>query len=213
LEEQNERLKVQNLKCTAQLQVLKSCADRTKHWQNSLLFSHSVAHGREVFDIEGALPSTMMDRTSDDSGLTSDDTWERKTDLMTQSASALYKCASLRHAKKPGKPARIRSNSLGREGGDEENSSTTDSSPWEEKPKPIPTPRKSKASASPAAHPVVITETFHELRTVVLRRKDTSSRKFHNSNILKTFNDRSYAKRRFDIPRKMRFHIGYNIRD
>uniref|UniRef100_F1KT42 Pleckstriny domain-containing family H member 1 n=1 Tax=Ascaris suum TaxID=6253 RepID=F1KT42_ASCSU len=146
LEEQNERLRVQNLKCTAQLQVLKSCADRTKHWQNSLLFSHSVT---------GALPSTMMDRTSDDSGLTSDDTWERKTDLMTQSASALYKCASIKHAKKPGKPVRVRGNSLSHEGRDEENSSTTDSSPWEEKPKPIPTPRKTKANAIPPSHTVI----------------------------------------------------------
>ncbi|VDO07344.1 unnamed protein product [Brugia timori] len=42
LEEQNERLRLQNLKCTAQLQVLKSCADRAKHWQTSALFSNSV---------------------------------------------------------------------------------------------------------------------------------------------------------------------------
>lgn len=42
LEEQNERLRLQNLKCTAQLQVLKSCADRAKHWQTSVLFSNSV---------------------------------------------------------------------------------------------------------------------------------------------------------------------------
>ena len=44
----------------------------------------------------------MLDRTSDDSGLTSDDTWERKTDLMTQSASVVYKDDSLKHLKKPG---------------------------------------------------------------------------------------------------------------
>lgn len=46
----------------------------------------------------------MMDRTSDDSGLTSDDTWEKRIDqmVMTQSASALGKDDSLRHHKKPG---------------------------------------------------------------------------------------------------------------
>ncbi|VDK17822.1 unnamed protein product [Anisakis simplex] len=104
----------------------------------------------------GALPTTMMDRTSDDSGLTSDDTWERKTDLMTQSASALYKCCSLRHVvKKPGKPVRVRGNSMSHEDGDEANSSTTDSSPWEEKSKPIPTPRKTKTNVVGIAHNVI----------------------------------------------------------
>lgn len=42
LEQQNERLRAQNLKCIAQLQVLKSCADRTKRWQNSIALSQSV---------------------------------------------------------------------------------------------------------------------------------------------------------------------------
>lgn len=70
----------------------------------SRVLFNEVKYCGMMCDVQGALPSTMMDRTSDDSGLTSDDTWERKTDLMTQSASALYKCASIRHAKKPGKP-------------------------------------------------------------------------------------------------------------
>lgn len=43
----------------------------------------------------------MVDRISDDSGLTSDDTWEKKADLMTKSASELHKSASLRYPKKP----------------------------------------------------------------------------------------------------------------
>uniref|UniRef100_A0A7I4KCE0 Bm2554, isoform c n=1 Tax=Brugia malayi TaxID=6279 RepID=A0A7I4KCE0_BRUMA len=125
LEEQNERLRLQNLKCTAQLQVLKSCADRAKHWQTSALFSNSVT---------GALSLAMMDRTSDDSGLTSDDTWEKKIDhmMMAQSASDLV---------------RMHSSSQGRgEKQSDGTSSTTDSSPREEKLKPIPTPRKTKPS-------------------------------------------------------------------
>ncbi|MFH4975569.1 hypothetical protein AB6A40_002278 [Gnathostoma spinigerum] len=50
LEEQNERLRVQNLRCAAQLKVLKSCADRSKHWQQSLLFSHSVTDRQLYFE-------------------------------------------------------------------------------------------------------------------------------------------------------------------
>uniref|UniRef100_A0A8R1XZ77 PH domain-containing protein n=1 Tax=Onchocerca volvulus TaxID=6282 RepID=A0A8R1XZ77_ONCVO len=140
LEEQNERLRLQNLKCTAQLQVLKSCADRAKHWQTSVLFSNSVT---------GAVTLTTMDRTSDDSGLTSDDTWEKKIDqmMMTQSASVLDKSNSSRH---PKKPVRTHSSSQGRgEKQNDETSSTTDSSPREEKLKPIPTPRKTKFSRPP----------------------------------------------------------------
>uniref|UniRef100_A0A914XJ84 Uncharacterized protein n=1 Tax=Plectus sambesii TaxID=2011161 RepID=A0A914XJ84_9BILA len=70
LEAQNEQLRKQNVTCTAQLQVLKSCAERTKSWRNSLLLSRSVT---------GALPVDRRDvdmdcnRTSEDSGLTSGD--------------------------------------------------------------------------------------------------------------------------------------------
>uniref|UniRef100_A0A0N4V7F6 Unconventional myosin-XVIIIa n=1 Tax=Enterobius vermicularis TaxID=51028 RepID=A0A0N4V7F6_ENTVE len=146
LETQNERLRAQNLRCTAQLEVLKNCADRTKHWRNSALFSQSVIVSLKhlfcrVFKTRGTLQSMMLDRTSDDSGLTSDDTWERKTDLMTQSASVVYKDDSLKHLKKP---VRLRSSSRSHQGAEEETSSTTDSSPWEEKLKPVPTPRKTK---------------------------------------------------------------------
>ncbi|KAM3717124.1 Pleckstrin [Dirofilaria immitis] len=125
LEKQNERLRLQNLNCTAQLQVLKSCADRAKHWQTSALFSSSVT---------GSLSLLMMDRASDDSGLTSDDTWEKKIDqiMMTQSASAIVRMHTLSQGKGE-KPS-------------DETSSTTDSSPHEEKVKPIPTPRKTKPS-------------------------------------------------------------------
>ncbi|KAM3717125.1 Pleckstrin [Dirofilaria immitis] len=137
LEKQNERLRLQNLNCTAQLQVLKSCADRAKHWQTSALFSSSVT---------GSLSLLMMDRASDDSGLTSDDTWEKKIDqiMMTQSASAIGKSNSPRH---PKKPVRMHTLSQGKgEKPSDETSSTTDSSPHEEKVKPIPTPRKTKPS-------------------------------------------------------------------
>ena len=46
LDAQNEQLRKQNVKCTAQLQVLKSCAERTKSWRNSLLLSRSVTVSR-----------------------------------------------------------------------------------------------------------------------------------------------------------------------
>uniref|UniRef100_A0A0N5AEF2 PH domain-containing protein n=1 Tax=Syphacia muris TaxID=451379 RepID=A0A0N5AEF2_9BILA len=95
----------------------------------------------------------MLDRTSDDSGLTSDDTWERKTDLMTQSASAVFKSTSPKH---PKKPARLRNSSQCRHGADEETSSTTDSSPWEEKLRPVPTPRKSKQSSGANTTPALM---------------------------------------------------------
>ncbi|VDN06753.1 unnamed protein product [Thelazia callipaeda] len=147
LENQNERLRLQNLRCTAQLQVLKSCAARTKHWHMSPLFSNSVT---------GSLPSNTMDRTSDDSGLTSDDTWEKKLDqmtMMTQSASASTKTTtSPRHLKKP-----FRTLSSPHAHGEKQNdeaSSTTDSSPFEEKLKPIPTPRKTK-SAGPSNQTII----------------------------------------------------------
>lgn len=67
-----------------------------------------------------------------------------------KAATQLLKIISRRNVS-----VRVQGNSLSREGGDEENSSTTDSSPWEEKPKPIPTPRKSKANAIVASHTVV----------------------------------------------------------
>ncbi|KAK0411757.1 hypothetical protein QR680_005825 [Steinernema hermaphroditum] len=153
LEEQNERLRAQNLKCTSQLKALTSCADKNRHWRKSQLFSHSVT---------GALPTTLadlmdtvVDRTSDDSGLTSDDTTAsseaqkrlqllQKADsaaamaLMTKSSSAAI--GSPRSARK--QAVRMRSDATTNSG--ETQSSTTDSSPWEEKPKPIPTPRRTK---------------------------------------------------------------------
>uniref|UniRef100_A0A7E4V0J9 CID domain-containing protein n=1 Tax=Panagrellus redivivus TaxID=6233 RepID=A0A7E4V0J9_PANRE len=66
LEHQNQRLRDQNRRCHDQLKALTTVAENNRHWRKSLLLSQSVT---------GALP-VMLDhnRTSDDSGLTSDET-------------------------------------------------------------------------------------------------------------------------------------------
>ncbi|TKR87105.1 hypothetical protein L596_011564 [Steinernema carpocapsae] len=48
LEEQNERLRAQNLKCSTQLKALTSCADKNRHWRKSNLFSHSISVSRST---------------------------------------------------------------------------------------------------------------------------------------------------------------------
>ncbi|KAI6213282.1 hypothetical protein M3Y94_00132100 [Aphelenchoides besseyi] len=70
LEDQKHRLNQQNLRCAEELQALTSFAENTRQWRRSTLFSHSVS---------GTLPwmETPTSRTSEDSGLTSDDTGDR----------------------------------------------------------------------------------------------------------------------------------------
>ncbi|ETN87087.1 PH domain protein [Necator americanus] len=122
LEDQNERLRLQNLRCTTQLQMLRSFTEKSKQLKAEMAMSRSIT---------GTLP-VMRDtenRTSDDSGLTSDDTSERR--LLGTSAIEST-------PRQQRKPVRLRKESS--EG--DKGSSTSDSSPWEEKAKPIPVPRK-----------------------------------------------------------------------
>lgn len=122
LEDQNERLRLQNLRCTTQLQMLRSFTEKSKQLKAEMAMSRSIT---------GTLP-VMRDnenRTSDDSGLTSDDTSERRH---------LGACTIDSTPRQQRKPVRLRKDSVEMEKG----SSTSDSSPWEEKAKPIPVPRK-----------------------------------------------------------------------
>ncbi|WKY09264.1 hypothetical protein Q1695_001990 [Nippostrongylus brasiliensis] len=122
LEDQNERLRLQNLRCTTQLQMLRSFTEKSKQLKAEMAMSRSIT---------GTLP-VMRDtenRTSDDSGLTSDDTSERRQ------LGAIAVDSTPRQQRKP---VRLRKDSTELEKG----SSTSDSSPWEEKAKPIPVPRK-----------------------------------------------------------------------
>uniref|UniRef100_A0A7I5ECQ7 PH domain-containing protein n=1 Tax=Haemonchus contortus TaxID=6289 RepID=A0A7I5ECQ7_HAECO len=123
LEDQNERLRLQNLRCTTQLQMLRSFTEKSKQLKAEMAMSRSIT---------GTLP-VMRDtenRTSDDSGLTSDDTSERR-----QLGASVIETSTPRQQRKP---VRLRKDSVELEKG----SSTSDSSPWEEKAKPIPVPRK-----------------------------------------------------------------------
>ncbi|KAI6190189.1 hypothetical protein M3Y97_00089700 [Aphelenchoides bicaudatus] len=71
LHAQNERLREQRNRCKNELETLTSFAENTKQWRNSTLFSQSIS---------GVLPMVeLKSRTSDDSGLTSDDTSGDKT--------------------------------------------------------------------------------------------------------------------------------------
>lgn len=102
--------------------MLRSFTEKSKQLKAEMAMSRSIT---------GTL-SVMRDtenRTSDDSGLTSDDTSERRhLDTATIESSP----------RQPRKPVRLRTESTELEKG----SSTSDSSPWEEKAKPIPVPRK-----------------------------------------------------------------------
>ncbi|KAK6034435.1 hypothetical protein COOONC_28060 [Cooperia oncophora] len=121
--------------------MLRSFTEKSKQLKAEMAMSRSIT---------GTLP-VMRDtenRTSDDSGLTSDDTSERR-----QLGDSVIEIATPRQQRKPGQKtyldvyirgARIRSHvRLRKESIEmEKGSSTSDSSPWEEKAKPIPVPRK-----------------------------------------------------------------------
>ncbi|CAI4223269.1 unnamed protein product [Auanema sp. JU1783] len=131
LEDQNERLRLQNLRCTTQLQMLRSYSEKSRQLKEDMM-SRSIT---------GTLP-VMPDsenRTSDDSGLTSDDTSDRRQ--MSTSMAGDMTPRSTR------KPIRLRKESTSAENADK-GSSTSDSSPWEERAKPIPTPRKTASNCN-----------------------------------------------------------------
>ncbi|CAD5223660.1 unnamed protein product [Bursaphelenchus okinawaensis] len=161
LEAQNERLRQQNQRCANELKALASYAEKTKQWRQSTLFSQSVS---------GTLPTWMESqaRTSDDSGLTSDDTLgdrhilqhpnlhivsESFRTLMTQSTSAISSSGAKRSPRKSlGKTLDSSGTStLTMTQGIQSSinsqyhqSSSTESSPSSEHPEPVPQPRKQR---------------------------------------------------------------------
>ncbi|CAD5232293.1 unnamed protein product [Bursaphelenchus xylophilus] len=157
LEAQNERLRQQNLRCANELKALASYAENTKQWRQSTLFSQSFS---------GTLPTWMEShsRTSDDSGLTSDDTsGDRqihqflnqpdvlRPTLMTQSTSAIVP-VKRSPRKNPSKTSDSSATStLTMTQGIQNSmnsqfhqSSSTESSPSSEHPEPVAQPRKAR---------------------------------------------------------------------
>ncbi|GMR59022.1 hypothetical protein PMAYCL1PPCAC_29217, partial [Pristionchus mayeri] len=128
LEQQNERLKEQNLRCTTQLQMLKSFTERTKQWRNeekqgmsSTLMSRSVT---------GTIMRNVDARTSDDSGLTSDDQMKRNSrtnEEMTRSTMETRRISTSSTPRAPRKGVRMRPQL------NDEEKDSSDNSPFEEK--------------------------------------------------------------------------------
>ncbi|MCP9264746.1 Pleckstrin-likey domain-containing family H member 1 [Dirofilaria immitis] len=140
LEKQNERLRLQNLNCTAQLQVLKSCADRAKHWQTSALFSSSVTTENEISSFE------IKTLETDDNGF-GRILMNVGISMYARNIGVLGSLSLLMMDRASDDSVRMHTLSQGKgEKPSDETSSTTDSSPHEEKVKPIPTPRKTKPS-------------------------------------------------------------------
>uniref|UniRef100_A0A8R1HYD3 Uncharacterized protein n=1 Tax=Caenorhabditis japonica TaxID=281687 RepID=A0A8R1HYD3_CAEJA len=117
LENQNERLRAQNLRCTTQLQMLRSFTEKSRKIKADMEMSRSIT---------GTLPVLRDDnRVSDDSGLTSDDA-DRK-----QMSTSISECTP-RVQRKTNRTI-IKNTSQG--------SSTSESSPCEEE-RPMPLPRR-----------------------------------------------------------------------
>ncbi|KAI6225488.1 Pleckstrin-like proteiny domain-containing family H member 1 [Aphelenchoides fujianensis] len=163
LQSQDQRLREQSSRCTEELRALTSLAESTRQWRRSALFSQSVS---------GTLPTWMdtpQSRTSEDSGLTSDDTNGSRAApaiemvaecpppplprpaLMSQSTSALSGSVFKRPPRRPnGTPPTGDSLAASTLTNHSTNaataaSSSAESSPsWEERPssKPVPQPRR-----------------------------------------------------------------------
>uniref|UniRef100_A0A0K0FTL4 MAX-1A (projected from Caenorhabditis elegans ortholog max-1) n=1 Tax=Strongyloides venezuelensis TaxID=75913 RepID=A0A0K0FTL4_STRVS len=159
LEDQNERLKAQNLKCTNQLKALSSLAEKQKYWKSNNLnqnfFSQScigmlpTSLSKTNFDLTSITNQQTTSgivggdcyRTSDDSGLTSDSSGAVICTIMTRSTAPVINCTNT--TKSPRTKKRDVRNNYRNERKDDVMSSATDSSPYDEEAKPIPTPRRS----------------------------------------------------------------------
>ncbi|CAB3397185.1 unnamed protein product [Caenorhabditis bovis] len=120
LEEQNERLRAQNLRCTTQLQMLRSFTEKSRQIRADMEMSRSIT---------GTLPVLRDEnRTSDDSGLTSDDADRR------QMSASISECTPRVQRKGAARACAAKNGSHG--------SSTSESSPCEEDGKPMPLPRR-----------------------------------------------------------------------
>ncbi|EFP11081.1 CRE-MAX-1 protein [Caenorhabditis remanei] len=118
LEDQNERLRAQNLRCTTQLQMLRSFTEKSRKIKAEMEMSRSIT---------GTLPVLRDEnRTSDDSGLTSDDT-DRK-----QMSVSISECTP--RVQRKANRTMLKNTSQG--------SSTSESSPCEDEAKPMPLPRR-----------------------------------------------------------------------
>ncbi|CAD6198043.1 unnamed protein product [Caenorhabditis auriculariae] len=122
LEEQNERLRVQNLRCTTQLQMLRSFTEKTRQIKAEMAMSRSIT---------GTLPVLRDEnRTSDDSGLTSDD-----ADARRQMSVSIADCTP-RMQRKTARGVKEKNGST---------TSTSESSPCDDVGKPMPAPRRLQA--------------------------------------------------------------------
>uniref|UniRef100_A0A0K0DWL9 PH domain-containing protein n=1 Tax=Strongyloides stercoralis TaxID=6248 RepID=A0A0K0DWL9_STRER len=158
LEDQNERLKAQNLKCTNQLKALSSLAEKQKYWKNkninSNFFSQScigmlpTGLSKNNLDLTSVINQQTTSgivngdcyRTSDDSGLTSDSSGAIGCTIMTRSTVPIIDYTTT--TKSPRTKKREGRNNYRTERKDDVMSSATDSSPYDEESKPIPTPRR-----------------------------------------------------------------------
>ncbi|CAJ0960893.1 unnamed protein product, partial [Mesorhabditis belari] len=138
LEEQNERLKQQNLRCTTQLQMLKSMSEKSRNWNNKKTNSFDVMS----HSVTGALPvcRELENRTSDDSGLTSDEHERGCTALITDNAVMSRSIAG------ESTPKTLRKKMTRQNSADcapqAPVTPSSDGSPVWEQSRPIPTPRK-----------------------------------------------------------------------
>ncbi|GMT10571.1 hypothetical protein PFISCL1PPCAC_1868, partial [Pristionchus fissidentatus] len=135
LEQQNERLREQNLRCTTQLQMLKSFTERTKQWRTEEKMSVNSPMSRSV---TGTIMRNVDARTSDDSGLTSDDQTKMtptNDEIMTRSTMETRRISTSSTPRAPRKGVRLRAQL------NEDEKDSSDTSPWEEKKAPIGPPR------------------------------------------------------------------------
>ncbi|CAI5450568.1 unnamed protein product [Caenorhabditis angaria] len=122
LEDQNERLRAQNLRCTTQLQMLRSFTEKSRQIKADMEMSRSIT---------GTLPIIRDEnRTSDDSGLTSDDP-ENRVKICQMSVS-ISECVTTPRSQRKSKKT------SGSGAGGVQGSSSSESSPCEEKPMPLP---------------------------------------------------------------------------
>ncbi|CAJ0557763.1 unnamed protein product, partial [Mesorhabditis spiculigera] len=140
LEEQNERLRLQNLRCTTQLQMLKSMSEQTRRAKQQ----HNKHHALMSHSITGALPvcRELDNRTSDDSGLTSDEHPDRLCQLPADAMSRSIAGESTPKTLRKKAPRQNSADCGGTVGGATSPAPSSDGSPIWEQPRPVPTPRK-----------------------------------------------------------------------
>ncbi|CEF70279.1 FERM domain and MyTH4 domain and Pleckstrin homology domain and Pleckstrin homology-like domain and FERM/acyl-CoA-binding protein, 3-helical bundle domain and FERM central domain and Band 4.1 domain-containing protein [Strongyloides ratti] len=191
LEDQNERLKAQNLKCTNQLKALSSLAEKQKYWKNkninSNFFSQScigmlpTSLSKTNFDLTSIINQQTTTgivggdcyRTSDDSGLTSDSSGAIGCTIMTRSTAPIINCTST--TKSPRTKKREGRNNYRNERKDDVMSSATDSSPYDEEAKPIPTPRRSNKGNDKIKYNEKITDVELTSNTASIERDSLES--------------------------------------